>query len=57
MCQKYEQGTYQVNVNVNLMVENSIQIKSGITINVDVSGKIQKKSTCAKNIYLESCYM
>ena len=28
---------YHVNVNVNLMVENMIQIKSGITINVDVS--------------------
>ena len=50
MSRKYEQGTYQVNVNVNLMVENSIQIKSGITINVDVSGKIQKNNTCAKNI-------
>ena len=50
MSRKYEQGTYKVNVNINLMVENSIQIKSGITINVDVSGKIQKNNTCAENI-------
>ena len=51
MSRKYEQSTYQVNVNVfDLMVENSILIKSGITINVDVSGEIQKNNTCAKNI-------
>ena len=35
---------YHVNVNVNLMVENVIQIKSGIMINVDAS---------AKNIYVK----
>ena len=28
-------------VNANLMVKNVIQIKRAITINVDVSGKIQ----------------
>ena len=32
---------YHANVNVSLMVENVIQIKSGITINVSVSVKIQ----------------
>ena len=41
---------YQANVNVNLMVENVIQIKSGIMINVDVSIKIQKKYCVCKNI-------
>ena len=30
---------YHANVNVNLMVENVIQIKSGITINVDARVK------------------
>ena len=30
---------YHANVNVNLMVENVIQIKSGITIHVDASAK------------------
>lgn len=34
---------YRANVNVNSIVENAIQIKSGITINVDVSVKIRKK--------------
>ena len=35
---------YHENVNVNLMVESVIQIKSGITINVDAN---------AKNIYVK----
>ena len=39
-----------MNVNVNLMVENVIEIKSGITINTDVSVKIQKNIICTKNI-------
>ena len=39
MNQKYLQNIYHANVNVNLMVENLIQIKSGITINVNVSVK------------------
>ena len=30
---------YHANVNVNLMVENVIQLKSGITINIDTSAK------------------
>ena len=32
---------YHENVNVNLMIENVIQIKCGITINIDMSVKIQ----------------
>ena len=32
------------------MVENIIQIKSGITINVDVSVEIRKNIICAKKI-------
>ena len=39
---------HRVNVNVNLMIESVIQIKSGIMINVDVSVKniiYVKKST------------
>ena len=37
-------------MNLNLMVENVIQIKSRITINADVSVKIQKIVMCVKNI-------
>ena len=37
-----------MNVNVKLMVENVIQIKTGIMINVDVSAKIHKNNSCAK---------
>ena len=32
------------------MVENITQIKSGITINVDASVKIQKNKMCTKTI-------
>ena len=39
MNQKYKQRIYHVNVNVNLMEESVIQIKSGIKINVDASVK------------------
>ena len=39
MNEKHQQGTYHVNVNVNLFEENIIQINGGITINVDVSVK------------------
>ena len=38
------------NVNVNLMVENVIKIKSEITINIGVSAKSQKNVICAKKI-------
>ena len=41
---------YHVNVNVNLIVESVIQIKSGITVNVDVSVKIKKNIACAKKL-------
>ena len=41
-----------MHVNVNLMVQNITQIKSGITINVDVSAKIRKNFMCLKNITL-----
>ena len=45
---KISQSINHANVNVDLMVENVIQIKSGIMMNIDVS---------LKNIlYLESCY-
>ena len=40
---------YHANVNVNLIVENAIQIKSGVIVNVNASSK--------NIIYLESCYM
>ena len=39
MNTKFLQNIYHVNVNVNLMKENVIKITSGITINVDASGK------------------
>ena len=41
---------YLVNVNLNLMVENVTQIKSRITLNVEVSATIQEKTKCVKNI-------
>ena len=43
---KYKSCKYK---NVNLMVKNVVQIKSGITISVGVSVKI-KKYICARNI-------
>ena len=39
MNQKHKKNIYHVNVNLNLMVENVIQIKSGLMRNVDVSVK------------------
>ena len=47
MNRKHEQSIYHVNINLNLMVENVIQIKSGIMINVDVN---VKNMTYVKNI-------
>ena len=35
-------------MNVNLIGENLIQIKSGITVNVGMSAKIRKKAISAK---------
>ena len=46
--QKFQQKIYYKNVNVNLMKENGIQIKSGIMINVNVS---------VKNIYVKRLYL
>ena len=45
---------YQANVNLNLMEEYVIQIKSGITTNVDAS---VKNMIYVKRLYLVSCYM
>ena len=42
MNQNHSQNLYHANLNANLMVENVIQIKSRIMINVNVSAKIQK---------------
>ena len=39
MNRKHWQNIYHANVNVNLMEQNAIQIKSEITINVVVSAK------------------
>ena len=41
---------YHANVYVNLMVDSVIQVKSGITINVDVSVKMEKNIVRAKKI-------
>ena len=47
-----------MNENVNFMVESVIQIRRGITINIDASVKIQKKPYSVQKILnLESCYM
>ena len=43
---------YHANVNVNLMGENVIQIKSVITINVGASVKVQKKHRVFKKDYI-----
>ena len=50
MNRKYYQSIYHANVNINLMLENVIQIKSGITINVNVS---VKNITYVKKIIFE----
>ena len=39
---------YHANVNVNLLEENVIQIKSGIKTNVTAREKIEKNIVCAK---------
>ena len=41
MYKKRHQNTYHANVNLNLMVENVTEIRSGIKMNVDVSAKIR----------------
>ena len=48
---------HHANVNANLMIENVVQIKNGITINVGVSVKSERASFVQKRLYLESCYM
>ena len=50
MNQKHQQNMYNAYVNVNLRVENVIQIKRGIIINVNVSAKIRKNILCAEKI-------
>ena len=51
MNRQHAQNIYHANVNVNSMLENVIQIKSGITIYGDVSAKIGETT---KRLYLES---
>ena len=45
-----KKSIYHANVNVNLIVENAIQIKSGITINVGASEK-SKNILCVEKDY------
>ena len=40
MNQKHNWNIYCTNVNVNLIVENITQVKSGIMINLDMTPKI-----------------
>ena len=47
MNRKHKQAIYQLNVNVNLMGKNAVQIKGGITVNVDLS--VQDKMYEKKN--------
>ena len=50
MNRKHEQSIYHANLNVNLMVENIAQIKSGITINVNVTVRTWKNPfTCTRD--------
>ena len=44
MNKKYLQNIYRANVKLNLIIENVIQIKSGITISVAVRVTILKKT-------------
>ena len=41
-----------VYLHVNLIVENATQIKSGITINVNVSADIQENIICKKKVIM-----
>ena len=41
---------HHAHVNVSMIAENVIEIKSGITINVGVNVKIQQKIMCGKEI-------
>ena len=52
MNRKHEQNKYHGSVDVNLMVENVTRLRSGITINVDVSTKVQKNIMWAKKIII-----
>ena len=54
MNQKRCQNMCHANVKVNLVVKNVIQIKSGITVDVIVSAKIQKHAVCEKNFIWNS---
>ena len=45
----YEQSIYYANVNINFMIENLIQIKSGIKINADVSVSENRKPFVQKD--------
>ena len=57
MNQQHKKNIYHANVNVNLMVENVIQIKSGLMRNVDVSVKIilYVNLYLYVTLYLEPC--
>ena len=50
---KQEQNIFYANVNVNLMVENVIQVKIGITINTIKGPKIRENIKYGKKLYLE----
>ena len=56
MIKNIKKRIYHVDVYVNLMADIVIQLKSGITINVGVSVKIEKHIACVKRLNLEcSC--
>ena len=50
MNQKYKQNIFHATVNVNLMVQNVIEIKSELNKCFDVRVKRQGNITCAKKI-------
>ena len=50
MIKKQEQNIFYANVNVNLMVENVIQVKIGITINAIEGVKIRENIMYGKKI-------
>ena len=48
MKQKHQKDLFHLIGNASLMVENVIQIKSGIKVNADVNAKIQQNIIFAK---------
>ena len=51
MNQEHQQNIYHASVNVSFLVEDVTWIKSGITISVGLSAKIQKNISAKKVLF------